>query len=341
MTKASLPESVSRKLGRGTASGGPRSGGPLLASVVVVGALAGVGWFGLDRLALSDGYMIVQARVADGRLHPVQHAGGRIEKVHAVVGKPVAAGELLATVDPGDVDARIAALKAEAQASQLRLEAVRREAHAFDVLQQQMLVARERVVALEQKLAELEKENAGVLARIAEADSRLALVEIRSPISGVVHSMDGLVAGQDVRPGEKLAEIAGNPGGLILEAELSEGQAAAAAGGRDVRIWPERAAWHDGRGFAGRIVSLSGRVSASPSLSPATFSPWAASGVVRVARIEVDRQQAAGLEAALTRHGGTTQIAIPTGTKSAVQQFLEPFRRKAQGKSSHYLSTGV
>lgn len=333
MTKSSPRGNVARRRGCSPASGGPRSGGPLLASVLAVGALGGLGWFGLDRVAMSEGYVIVQARVAEGRLHPVQHVGGRIDQVHAVVGKPVAAGELLATVDPGDVDARIAALKAEALASQLRLEAVRREVHAFDVLQEQRLVARERVVALEQELAQLEKENASVLARIAEADSRLALVEIRSPISGVVHSMNGLVAGRDVRAGAILAEIAGNPGGLVLEAVLSEGQAGDAMSGRHVRIWPERTAWHDGRAFAGRIVSLSRWASASLS-RPSSI-------VVHVARIEVDTQQAAGLQAAISRHGGVTQVAIPTGTTSAMQQLLEPFRRKAQVKSSHQYSSGV
>ena len=319
--------------------GGPRWGGPLLASLVVVGALGGLGWFGLDRLVVGEGYVIVQARVADGRLHPVEHSGGRIDKVYAVVGKPVAAGELLATVDPGDVDARIAGLKAEAHASQLRLEAVRREAHAFDVLEQQKLVARERVETLERKLADLEKENAGVLMRIADADSRLALVEIRSPISGVVHSMEGLVAGQHVLAGNKLAEIAGNPGALILEVVLSEDEASAVTNGRDVRIWPERAGWRDGRRYSGRVVSLSRSVPGSTALS--SSSTRSSGALVHIARVEVEARQAEGLADAITRHGGVTQIAIPTNAKSAIQQFLEPFRRLAQGKPSQRFSTGV
>ena len=339
MTWAS-PTRVDRGAGAGrrATSRGPRFGGPLLAAIAGIGAIGGLGWFAADQLAIADGYVIVQARMAEDRTYPVQHVGGRIADVHAVVGKSVAAGELLATVDAGDVDARIGALKGEAQASQLRLDVVRREAQAFEVLQQQKLVARERVEALERKLAELEQENAGVLARVAEADSRLALVEIRSPIAGIVHSMDGLVAGRDVRPGEKLAEIAGNPGGMILEAVLTAAQAGAVSAGRDVRIWPEPAGWRDGRGFSGRIVSLA--VVSSPS-SMLPSSRLTGGPVAHIARVEVDAQQAAVLGAAVATRGGRTRITIRTGTRPAIQQFLEPFRGIAQGQSSYRFSKGV
>lgn len=287
----------------------------------------------LDRLAVADGYMIVEARIAEGRLHPVQHAGGRITQVHAAVGQSVAAGELLATVDTGDVDARIAALKAQAQASQLRLDVVRREVQAFEVMEQQQLVARARVEQLERKLAELERENAAVLARVAEADGYLALVEIRAPIGGVVHSIDGLVAGRDVRPGEKLAEIAGHPGGLILEAMLTAKQAGAVSAGRDVRIWPERAAWHDGRGFTGRLLSL--------MLAPSPASIQSSGFSRHIARVEVEAGEAAALGVAIAPLGGKARIAIRTGPQPAVQQFLEPFKGMASGHSSHRFSKGA
>lgn len=332
------PNDASRRATRAGASrrarvSGPRFGGPLLAAIAGVGALGGLGWMALDRLAVADGYMIVQARVADGRLHPVQHAGGRITQVHAVVGQSVAAGELLATVDTGDVDARITELKAQAQASQLRLDVVRREVQAFEVMEQQQLVARARVEELERKLAALERENAGVLARVAEADGYLALVEIRAPIGGVVHSIDGLVAGRDVRPGEKLAEIAGHPAGVILEAMLTAKQAGAVSAGRDVRIWPELAAWRDGRGFAGRLLSL--RLEPAPSSIPS-------GGFSRhIARVEVEAREAAALSAVIAPLGGKARIAIRTGAQPAVQQFFETFTGMAAGHSSFRFSKGA
>lgn len=320
-------------IGRRARWRGMRCGVPLLAAIFGVGVIGGLGWITLGGLADAEGYLIVQGRLSDSRLHPVRHAGGRIAQVHAAVGKMVAEGELLATVDPGDVDARIEALKIEAQASQMRLEVVRREAQAFEVLQKQNLVARERVEALERKVAELERESAGVLARVAEADGHLALVEIRSPVSGLVHSIDGLVAGRDVRPGEILAEIAGNPGGLILDTALTAKQAAGVSLGRDVRIWPELAAWRDGRGFSGRLVSLTVAASAASTISGTQLT--------HIARVEVDARQATDLRAAIAANGGTAGISIQTGTQPAIQQFLDPLKGLALGNSSYRNFKGV
>ena len=149
MTGAPPPNAGSRpnlEAGAGNRArlGGPCWAGPLLAAIAGVGALGGLFWIALDHLAVAEGYVIVQARVGDDRVHPVQHVGGRITQVHAVVGQPVAGGELLATVDAEDVDVRIAELKVQAQTSQMRLDVVRREVQAFEVLEQQQLVARAR-----------------------------------------------------------------------------------------------------------------------------------------------------------------------------------------------------
>ncbi len=339
MTGAPPPNAGSRpnlEAGAGNRArlGGPCWAGPLLAAIAGVGALGGLFWIALDRLAVAEGYVIVQARVGDDRVHPVQHVGGRITQVHAVVGQPVAGGELLATVDAGDVDVRIAELKVQAQTSQMRLDVVRREVQAFEVLEQQQLVARARVEELERKLADLERENAGVLARVAEADGHLALVEIRSPVAGMVHSMDGLVTGRDVRPGEKLAEIAGNPGGVILEAMLTAGQAGAVSARRDVRIWPELAAWRDGRGFVGRLVSL--------TVAPSPSSTTSGGPLTHIARVEVAAPEAAALVAAIMPFGSQARISIRTGPLFAVQQLLEPLKgMMTLGISSYRFSKGV
>ena len=289
-------------------------------AVIAVGGL-GV----MSRVELEQAFAFADARPVTGRQKAVQHPGGTITKVFTAVGKPVAGGELLATVEPGDVDRRIEQLKVEAQAAQVRLEAVRREAQAFAVLQRESLVERSRVEALERQVAELEKEAARVLSRIAEADSRLDLIEIRAPASGVVTSLGGLSEGRAITAGETLAEIGIAPGAMQLECGLSADEARHAVKG-PVRIWRRLGAWRDGAAIPANLVAVVPTNAAGIDHAPSGF----------VARIEIDAAHMASLAAVPSATLDTFVVAIPLGARRGLH-LLDPFRRLA-GRATEWLN---
>jgi multidrug resistance efflux pump len=279
---------------------------------------------------IERGAFVVEARPATGRHLVAPQGSGVIGKVFVAAGNPVGGGELLATVEGGDIDHEIDALKAEAQAAQQRLDTVRREAAAFEVLLEQQLVTRERVEGLERQAVELEGVVASVLARIAQAERRLSQVEIRAPISGVVHSMDGLVVGRAFRAGETLADIDVDPGRPLLDAELTPRQAADARLGDAVRIWVEPASWAAGRSYRGVIVAMTEQQGEGSVKKGST-----------IARVAVVGMHAEDLRRALALPKARGFVAITRGPQTIIQHLFEPIRQLSLRMSAAHSSKGA
>lgn len=331
--KTSVKSGESGQSGRKAHDAGPRIAGAFAASIAAFVLFVGGGSIALSYLMLEETFAVVQARPLSEQMQGVHHPGGTISKVFTAVGKPVAGGELLATVDAGDVDRRIEELKSEARAAQLRLEALRREAQAFDVMQREHLIDRARMTELEKKVADLERETTGFLAQIAEADSRLGLVEIRAPSAGVVHSMSGLAVGREIRTGETVAEIALAPGTVILESALSVREARDAAKG-PVRVWRSLASWRDGQFVEGKLVAIVSRQSLEAGFDRPAY----------IARIEIDAAQASRLSTEAGAPAGGLLVSIPLGQRRAMQQVIEilgPLKRLAELASHRVFSKGA
>ena len=307
--------------GAASALQGLRLRGPVVAGASVLSGMLGAAalWAGI--VPFNDAFVTVDARLADRTIHAVRHDGGIIGKVHVVTGQRVAAGDLLASIDAGDIDAKIAQLKTQADAAGLQLESVRREAQAFNVMLEQRLVSRTKVSALESQLTELERESSTVVARIADAERQLARVEIRTPVAGVVQSMPGLVVGRSLAAGETLAQIAPDPDRIVVEAALLPQQVSAATVGAEARIWLDTLAWRDGKQFSGQLTWLASEPSKDNR---------------RAARFEV------AVDGSATDANGKTALAsgtravivLRTGKRTIVQQLFDPIRRTAGRQSS-------
>lgn len=300
--------------GARAARNGIRLGGPLAAGALALALLGCTGVLAARSITLPGGMHMVEASLAARRLHPLTHAEGRISAVHVQLDQKVAAGDLLATIESNDLDSRIAALKAQSDAAQLQLQSVRREAKAFNTLLEQRLVSRQRVEELERQVAELERKTAAVLARAAAAETEVFDTEIRAPISGVIESMQELIVGQTVAPGDVLGRIAPDENVVVLEAHLSPAKAKAAQNAGWARVWLGTASWRDARPLEARLTWL---------------SPAGAAGADHIAHFELVRVPSPKGDTPPFVSSQRATVSIPARGTTVLQTLLEPFRRRA------------
>lgn len=158
--------------------------GPLALGIVAVLLFVVVG-IGTAAVRLGDVAGLVGGSVFEGRLQTIAYPRrGGPARVHQVEGALVQAGDLIVTLDTGPLDARIAALKAQADTAKQQLALLRQEAAAAVAASELMAAGKPGLAALEQRTAELEQEAQWLLARIAAAEDDLAGSELRAPASG-------------------------------------------------------------------------------------------------------------------------------------------------------------
>jgi len=308
------PTSTNRKGSRS----GVRLKGPAVAGLCAISLIGCAAAAVSYRPPPMAGYHLTEAKLSAARVQTIVHSGGKIAAVHAEAGRSVAAGDLLATIEAGDLDNRIAALKAQSEAAQLQLQAVRREAQAFSTLLEQRLVSRQRVVELERQVADLEKETAAVLSRTAAAEAELSNTEIRAPVGGVLRSAGKLEAGRTIEPGELIAEIAPREDVIVLETLLPPALAKAAQSSGRARVWLGTASWLDARPLEAKLTWL---------------APLGSDAEPVVAHFELPKSSLAGPAAKMAPFQRVI-LSIRTVEKSLLQTLLEPFRRGAGSGST-------
>ncbi len=305
--------------------------GPLLAAALVLAGAVSAGLIATTALPFEGGFRVADLVPADAAIREVRHDHGTIARVVVTAGQQVGAGELIATVDSADIDARIAALQAQLDAAGLQLESLRREAQAFQALLEQRLVARARVAALEQQVADLEREAAGLIERIGEAERGLAHVEIRSPIAGIVRSTAGLVVGRRLTGEEVLAEIAPDPTRRVLEGRLPLDQVRDLKPGSEIRIWTDGGNWIGGTALTARLVWI----------SPVAGPDATGQHPTHVARFELAPADVGPLDHGAGLSSARFRAILLNRNLTIVQQFLEPMRRASARFASVISKTGA
>ncbi|MCB1909595.1 MAG: biotin/lipoyl-binding protein [Rhodocyclaceae bacterium] len=179
--------------------------------------------------------LVVYGRVeAPDRLRAAAPVGGRILQVAVRDGQAVAAGRLLARLDPGDLLPRVERARAEVERERIRhrhdLEAVVEERRlrelaaagvervsrlkkaqlgaesALDQAREALARARLAVTQREQSLAEHPARLAQLQANLAEAERDAARGEIHAPFAGRVAGVE-VAAGDQVQPGQVLLSL--------------------------------------------------------------------------------------------------------------------------------------
>ncbi len=224
--------------------------GKSLTVIVVLGVLAGGGYFGWQKLGAPTVETArpvrgpaVQAIYATGVVEPVHWAKvtpflrGRIASLCNCEGKAVRTGELLARLDDREARAELAELDAREKFLASQVERYRR------------LVARR--AASSQAFERATSDHAQVRAAIRAARQRLDDLNLRAPMDGVVLRSDGEV-GEVAEPGQVLFWV-GKPKPLWVVGEVDEEDIPQVRIGQDVLI---KADAFPGRDLAGTVARI-------------------------------------------------------------------------------------
>ncbi|MBI5116296.1 efflux RND transporter periplasmic adaptor subunit [Candidatus Poribacteria bacterium] len=116
-------------------------------------------------------------------------ANGELIQVHFTEGQGVKKGDPLFTIDPRPYEAAIKQAEANMAKDTAQLENARREAHRFEELSQQGLVAQEQYDRVRTTAAALESAVQADKALVENAHLQLKYCHIHAPISGVAGSL--------------------------------------------------------------------------------------------------------------------------------------------------------
>lgn len=288
-------------------------GGLLVMLLFFGGGLGAASVAPIDKGIPLSGSIIVESKV-----QTVQHQkGGAVGKVHVDEGQMVAIGQLLVSLDTQALDQQIAAMKAQAVAAAKQLDLIRQEAVTMSDLAERKLAARSKVLALERQVAEVEKEVAGLGARIAVAEQDLARSEIRAPVAGQILSLAVRGAGATIQPGGTVLEIVPISDRLVVEGRLPPLQIDHIKQDMDAKVWLTGLNWRDSRPLPAKLAWV----------SPDSVEDKRTGVSYFVTRIEL-RDSRSEIAKRYTLHPGQrTEILLLTGERTLLEHIIDPLLR--------------
>lgn len=232
---------------------GPMCCGMLVAALFFGGGIGGAAVAPIDKGISLSGNIIVEHKV-----QAIQHQkGGPVGRVHIAEGQDVIIGQVLVTLDTQALDQQITALKSQAQSAARQLDLIRQEAVTMTDLADRKLAARSKVLSLERQVAEVEKETAGLSARLSIAEQDLARAEIRAPIAGRILSLAVHGAGAMIQPGATVVEIVPQTDRLVVEGRLSQIHIDDIKQSMAAKVWLTGSSWRDSRPLSARLAWVS------------------------------------------------------------------------------------
>lgn len=227
---------------------------------------------------------------------------GKVVERRVDVGERVAAGEVLARLDPEDVGLRLQATRARVRAAEAALRVARTERERYAALLERRLVSQSQFDAIDNRFraAQAELEQASAESRVA--GNQLDYAELRAPQAGVI-ARRLVEVGQVVAAGQGVFLLAAD-GEREVAIDLPEQDVAAFGVGQpaSVELWsrPEQR-------FEGRIREL------APAADP-TSRTYSA----RVAFDAGDTPAELGQSALVSvRQGAGEQLEVPLSAVSA------------------------
>lgn len=290
---------------------------------VAIGLTVAIGFFGFGLGAaayapIDKGIGLPGTIIVETKVKPVQHQrGGQVSRIHVIEGQEVKAGDVLVTLDTRAIDEQLAAMKAQAELARWQLALARDEAATMTDLLERKLAARSRVLALERQVAELEKEAAGLVARIAVAEQELERAELRAPVAGRVLKLKVASEGAVVAPGGTVLDIVPVTDRLVVEGRLQPNQIEALKPGMAAKVWLSALSWREQRPLPARLAW----VSADSVEDPRTGQPYF------IARVELD-ERPAEISGRLALHPGMrAEMVLLTGERTLLDQLIDPIMR--------------
>lgn len=292
--------------------------GPVLLGLTIVLAFFGAGIGGAAYAPIDKGIGMAGTIIVETKVKAVQHQrGGSVDRIHVAEGQEVKAGQLLISLDAKSIDDQLAALRAQAEAAQRQLSLIRQEAATMTDLLDRKLASRSRVLALERQVAEVEKENAGLGARIAVAEQELQRSEIRSPVAGRVLSLAVHGPGAVVQPGSTVVEIVPELDRLVIEGKLSPSSIDNVKPGMPAKVWLTSLSWRDQRPLKGKLAWV----------SPDSVEDKRTGTTHFIARVELEEAPAQISERLKLVPGMRTEMLLLTGERTLLDQLIDPLLR--------------
>lgn len=193
----------------------------LLAGAVVLVLLAGAGgWAATAQIkgaVIATGVFKVQSFSKS-----VQHLeGGLIREILVRDGDRVLAGDILIRLDKSDITGQIHGEESQAESKSRQIDLLLAELQDIKGLLQKGLVPKPRVTALERQVEGLSGEKTRHQAEAARLRSRLARLDIRAPIDGIVHGLAFHTLRGVIAPGQEVLKIVPQSEELVVEARVS------------------------------------------------------------------------------------------------------------------------
>lgn len=160
--------------------------------------------------------------------------GGHLVERRVDVGDRVRRGDVLAVLDPGDLQAQARAAQARLAAAQAQLQRARADQARFARLGQERLVSRSTVDAQNAAAAAAQGEVSAARESLALARNQAAYTQLRAPRDGVVATRSA-EAGQVVAPGQAVFTLAAD-GAREVAFAVPEGEVARVRPGQAVSV---------------------------------------------------------------------------------------------------------
>lgn len=283
-------------------------------AVIAVFFVLGVG--GAAIAPIDKGIGVPGTIIVESKVKPVAHLrGGVVASIEVVEGAQVEAGALLVRLETSTMDEQIDALRAQLAAANRQHELAREESETIDALEARKLAAKSKALALKRMVSEIEKEVAGIRAKIAAGEAERVRTEIRAPVAGRVLSLRVHAAGAIVQPGEIIAEIVPASDKLVIEGRLQPNQLENVVPGMEAKVWLSALSWRDRRPLAARLAWI----------SPDSIEDKRTGAPLFLARVELDQDTANTLPA--LQPGMRAEVLLLTGQRTLLDQLIDPLMR--------------
>ncbi|RDY65672.1 efflux RND transporter periplasmic adaptor subunit [Lysobacter soli] len=237
--------------------------------------------------------------------------GGKLVQRNVDVGDHVRAGQVLATLDPGDLEAQARAAKAQLAAAEAELGRARADQARFAKLANEQLVSRSTLDAQNAAATAAQGQVNAARAEVEVASNQAAYSQLRATRDGVIAARQA-EAGQVVAAGQLVFTLAAD-GVREIAFALPETMAGKVKAGQPVQV----EAWsRPGQRWNGRIREI------SPAADPAsrTFA----------ARVTVDAPAGA------IDLGQSARVYLPTDTRGGLSVPIAALQRE-NGKASVFV----
>lgn len=310
---------------RGQSAGGGRKQQPrldlraplLLGTSVIIGFF-GIGVAGAAFMPIDKGVSMPGTIIVETKTKAVQsQRGGAVAQIHVTEGQTVKVGQLLVALNTSDLEQQIGALKAQAEAANRQLALAREEAATMSELLERKLAARSRVLALQRQVADVEKELAGLNARIAVAEQDIERAALRAPVSGRVLSLKVNGAGAVVQSGETVIELVPEEDRLVIEGHVQPEQVEQLKPGMPAKVWLTALSWREQRPLTGTLAWI----------APDSVEDKRTGAPYFVARVELADPRSALSGRINLLPGMRSHVLLLTGERTLLDQLVDPLMR--------------